>query len=37
MKTEKEIKALKTSLMERLKPVDDTYYGLSLENITINI
>ena len=36
MKTEKQIKALKMKLMERLKPVDDAYYGLSLENLIAN-
>ena len=36
MKTEKQINALKMSLMQRLKPVDDTYYGLSLENLAVN-
>jgi hypothetical protein len=36
MKTEKQIKALKMELMERLKPVDDAYYGLSLENLITN-
>jgi len=33
MKTEKEIKLLKMELMEALKPVDNSYYGLSLENL----
>jgi len=36
MKTEKQIKALKMELMETLKPVDDAYYGLSLENLIVN-
>jgi len=36
MKTEKQIKVLKTELMEMLKPVDNTYYGLSLENLIVN-
>ncbi|QLH02804.1 hypothetical protein C5F47_04175 [Nitrosopumilus cobalaminigenes] len=36
MKTEKEIKLLKMELMESLKPVDNSYYGLSLENLIVN-
>ena len=36
MKTEKQINSLKIRLIERLKPADDTYYGLSLENLTAN-
>ncbi|QMU54962.1 MAG: hypothetical protein GKS07_08770 [Nitrosopumilus sp.] len=33
MKTEKQIRSLKMKLVERLKPADSTYYGLSLENL----
>ena len=33
MKTEKQIISLKIELMKTLKPVDHTYYGLSLENL----
>ena len=36
MKTEKQIKALKIELMETLKPADNAYYGLSLENLVIH-
>ena len=36
MKTEKQIKALKMELMETLKPADNAYYGLSLENLIAN-
>lgn len=36
MKNEKQIKALKMELMETLKPKDNAYYGLSLENLTVN-
>ena len=36
MKTKKQIKALKIELMETLKPVDNAYYGLSLENLIIH-
>jgi len=36
MKTEKQIKTLKMELMETLKPVDNAYYGLSLENLIVN-
>ena len=36
MKTEKQIKALKIELMKTLKPTDNAYYGLSLENLVIN-
>ena len=35
MKTEKQIKALKLELMDTLKPVDDVYYGLSLETLIV--
>jgi len=36
MKTEKEIKLLKMELMKTLKPTDNSYYGLSLENLIVN-
>jgi hypothetical protein len=36
MKTEKEIKLFKIELMETLKPSDNLYYGLSLENLIAN-
>ena len=36
MKTEKEIKLLKMELMAILKPADNSYYGLSLENLIAN-
>ncbi len=35
MKTEKQLKELKTELMERLMPTDNEYYGLSLENLIV--
>ena len=35
MKTEKEIKLLKMELMQTLKPSDNSYYGLSLENLIV--
>ena len=35
MKSEKEIKLLKMELMKTLKPVDNSYYGLSLENLVL--
>ena len=36
MKTEKELKELKIELVKTLKPTDNAYYGLSLENLIIN-
>ena len=36
MKNEKEIKTLKTELMDTLKSADNTYYGLSLESLVLN-
>ncbi len=36
MKTEKQLKALKMELVKTLKPTDNAYYGLSLENLIVN-
>ena len=36
MKTEKEIRTLKIELMATLEPTDNSYYGLSLENLIVN-
>ena len=36
MKIEKQIEALKMELMETLKPADNAYYGVSLENLITN-
>lgn len=36
MKTEKEIRLLKIELMKTMKPSDNSYYGLSLENLILN-
>jgi len=36
MKTEKELKLLKTELMNALKSSENTYFGLSLERLVLN-
>ena len=36
MKTEKQIKSFKMELMEIISSSDNTYYGLSLENLVLN-
>ncbi|MCH9657570.1 hypothetical protein K0U27_02560 [archaeon] len=36
MKSEKQIRMLKTRLVRKFNPADSAYYGLSLEDLTTN-